>query len=69
MNDIESYIQNNLSLEEFSFQKKKNFQDIKEYYDNAKADAIFCYSTIRKFLNSEKKYLKWVEVFIYLQVF
>ena len=27
MNDIESYIQNNLSLEEFSFQRKKNFQD------------------------------------------
>jgi len=58
MNDIESYIHNNLSLEEFSFQRKKNFQDIKEYYDNAKADAIFCYSTIRKFLNSEKKILE-----------
>lgn len=58
MNDIESYIQNNLSLEEFSFQRKKNFQDIKEYYDNAKADAIFCYGTIKKFLNSEKKILE-----------
>ena len=58
MNDIESYIQNNLSLKEFTFQEEKDIKDIKEYYDNAKADAIFCYNTISKFLNSDKKILE-----------
>ena len=55
---IEDYIGKNFSFESFNLQKKKNFNDIKNYYQNAKADSIHCYKTISKYLSKDQKILE-----------
>ena len=45
MNNIKNFIENNLNIKNFVFKENKNFNDIKNYYENAKADSIYCYST------------------------
>ena len=56
--EIKDYIEKNFQLETIAFQNNKNFEDIKNYYQNAKADSIHCYSTISKFLNKNSKILE-----------
>jgi len=56
--EIKDYIEKNFQLETIAFQNNKNFEDIKNYYQNAKADSIHCYSTISKFLDKNKKILE-----------
>ena len=69
MNSIKNFIENNLNIKNFVFKENKNFNDIKNYYENAKADSIYCYSKICDFLRKDKKYLKLVEGFTCLLVF
>ena len=58
MNDIKNYIEKNLELENFNFENNVNYNDIKKYYDNAKADAIHCYQFIKDHLHKNKKILE-----------
>lgn len=55
---IEDYFEKNLSLDSFNLQNKNNFYDIKNYYQNAKADSIYCYQTISKYLLKDQKILE-----------
>ena len=57
-NRIKNFIENNLNIKNFVFKENKNFNDIKYYYENAKADSIYCYSKICDFLSKEKKILE-----------
>ena len=56
--EIKDYIEKNFQFKTFVFQNDKNLEDIKNYYQNAKADSIHCYSTISKFLNKNSKILE-----------
>ena len=47
MNNIINYIEKNLELENFNFENDVNYNDIKKYYDNAKADAIHRHQFIK----------------------
>jgi len=58
MIDIKNYIEKNLELENFNFENDVNYNDIKKYYDNAKADAIHCYQFIKEHLHKDKKILE-----------
>lgn len=58
MDNISKYIETNLTIEEFTNNDNENGQEIKSYYLNAKADAIHCYSTIKKYLYKDKKILE-----------
>ena len=58
MNNIKNFIENNLNIKNFVFKENKNFNDIKNYYENAKADSIYCYSKICDFLSKDKKILE-----------
>ena len=57
MDNISKYIETSLIIEQFTNHDNENGQEIKSYYLNAKADAIHCYSTIKKYLNKDKKIL------------
>ena len=58
MNDIKNYIEKNFELENFNFENSANHNDIKNYYNNTKADAIHCYQFIKKNLHKNKKILE-----------
>ena len=58
MNDIKNYIEKNLELENFKFENDANYKNIKNYYNNAKADAIHCYESIKGYLDKNKKILE-----------
>ena len=58
IDDIGDFIENNLNIKNFVFKENKNFNDIKNYYENAKADSIYCYSKILDFLSKDKKILE-----------
>ena len=51
MSNIHLYIEKNLELENFNFENDANYNDIKNYYNNAKADAIHCYQFIKEHLH------------------
>ena len=40
MSNIRFYIEKYLEVENFNFENDANYNDIKNYYNNAKADAI-----------------------------
>lgn len=58
MNNIKNFIENNINIKNFVFKENKNFNDTKYYYENAKADSIYCYSKIFDFLSKDKKILE-----------
>ena len=58
MSNIKNYIEKNLELENFNFKNAINYNDFKNYYYNAKADAIYCYQVIEKYLHKDKKILE-----------
>ena len=58
MSNIKNYIGKNLELENFNFKNTINYNDFKNYYYNAKADAIHCYQGIEKYLDKNKKILE-----------
>ena len=58
MNDIKNYIEKKFRLENFNFENDTNYNDIKNYYNNAKADAIHCYQFIKEHLHKNKKILE-----------
>lgn len=58
MNNISDYIEKNLNLESFNFENNNNYKYIKEYFNNAKADAIHCYQFIKEHLHKDKKILE-----------
>tara|TARA_Y100000389_G_scaffold161261_1_gene163647 strand:+ start:419 stop:1264 length:846 start_codon:yes stop_codon:yes gene_type:complete len=58
MNNVKIFIENNLNIKNFVFKENNNFNDIKYYYENAKADSIYCYSKISDFLSADKKILE-----------
>jgi len=58
MSDIKNYIEKNLKLENFNFENYINYNDIKNYYYNVKADASHCYQSIEKYLYKDKKILE-----------
>ena len=52
--NVKIFIENNLNIKNFDFKKNKNFNDIKNDYENAKADSIYFYSKICDFLSKDK---------------
>ena len=52
---ISEYIEKNFPLENIVLNNDKNYGIKKHYYQNAKADSIFCYSLINKYLNKKNK--------------
>ena len=58
MNDIINYIEKNLELESFDLKNDKFYSDTKNYYYNAKADAVHCYQLIKEHLHKNKKILE-----------
>lgn len=58
MNDIINYIEKNLKFESFNLKNDKDYSDTKNYYNNAKADAIHCYEGIKKFIRKDKNILE-----------
>ena len=57
MDDINLY-KKNLQLRNFNLKNDANYDDIKKYYDNAKADAIDCYQHLSSYLGRKKKILE-----------
>lgn len=55
---IEEYINKNFKLENLISKNSKEFDDIKDYYNNAKKDAIYSYSRIKNYLNQDTKILE-----------
>ena len=58
MQDVKKYIERTLSFQNFDFKENNNLDDIKNYYEDAKADADHCYKNIKKFLNKDKNILE-----------
>ena len=58
MTKIINYIEKNLKLSNFNFENDANYNDIKNYYNNAKADAIYCFEFIKRHLDKNKKILE-----------
>jgi hypothetical protein len=58
MNDVKKYIEKNLGLENLNFEDDVNYNDIKNYYNNAKVDAFHCYQFIKEHLHKNKKVLE-----------
>lgn len=56
--DINNFFDDHLKFESFKLKIDKNLIDTKNYYEDAKADAIHCYNKINKYLNKEKKILE-----------
>ena len=52
---ISDYINKNFPLKNLLFQNDKNYESKKNYYQNAKADSIYCYRVISKFLDKKNK--------------
>ena len=42
MQDIKEYIDNSLNFQSFDLKKIENLDKTKNYYENARADAIHC---------------------------
>jgi SAM-dependent methyltransferase len=55
MNTINNYFFRNLNLETLNLNSS---EDVKRYYQNARADAIHCYQSIKKYLDKDKKILE-----------
>ena len=58
MQDIKEYIDNFLNFQSFDLKKNENLDKTKNYYENARADAIHCYESIKKFLDKDKNILE-----------
>ena len=58
MSNILFYIEKYLEVENFNFENDANYNDIKKYYNNAKADAIHCYQFLKEYLHKDKKILE-----------
>ena len=58
MNDIKAYIEKKFDFDIFNSENQVNFNNIKNYYCNAKADSIHCYHFIKKHLDKNKKILE-----------
>lgn len=58
MSNIHLYIEKNFKLENFNFENDANYNDINNYYNNAKADAIHCYQFLKEHLHKDKKVLE-----------
>lgn len=58
MNDISNYIEKNFQLEDFKIKDDINNNYIKKYFNNAKADAIYCNELIKKYLVKNKEILE-----------
>ena len=56
--EIQDYIEKNFKLENLVSIRNKDFNDVKNYYEDAKADAIYCNSVISKYLQKDKKILE-----------
>ena len=69
MNKIKNYFKNNFNLEYFNLNNSVYLEDIKNYYQNAQADAIHCFTSIEKYLDKDKKILEVGGAFICLPVF
>tara|TARA_B100001027_G_scaffold155265_1_gene109202 strand:+ start:726 stop:1571 length:846 start_codon:yes stop_codon:yes gene_type:complete len=58
MEDIKKYINETLSFQSFGLKNSKDFNFTKNYYENATADAVHCYESIKKFLKKDKDILE-----------
>lgn len=66
MNSIQNYFFHNLNLKNLNLDSS---EDTQRYYQNARADAIHCYQSIKEYLQKNKKILEVGGVFICLPVF
>ena len=66
MNSIQNYFFHNLNLKNLNLDSS---EDTQRYYQNARADAIHCYQSIKKYLHKNKKILEVGGVFICLPAF
>lgn len=55
MNDVKNYMEKNFELENLNFRSDANHDNIQNYFNNAKADAIHYYQFIKKYLHKNKK--------------
>jgi len=55
MNSIQNYFFHNLNLKNLNLDSS---EDTQRYYQNARADAIHCYQSIKKYLHKNKKILE-----------
>ena len=55
---VEEYIDRNFKLENFFSKNSKEYDEIKDYYNNAKRDAVYSYSRIKDYLNKDIKILE-----------
>ena len=58
MKDIKKYINETLSFQSFGLKNNEDFNFTKNYYENATADAVHCYGSIKKFLKKDKDILE-----------
>jgi SAM-dependent methyltransferase len=56
--NISDFIEKNFPFEKIIIQNSKNYETQKNYYQNAKADSIYCYKLINKFLSKKNKILE-----------
>ena len=58
MTSIESYLKQNFKFEDLISKNCSNYDDIKNYYENAEKDAIYFYNQIKFYLNNNMKILE-----------
>ena len=58
MSNIYSYIEKNFNLEDLNLENDTNYNDLKNYFINARADAAHCYQFIKEHLHKNKKILE-----------
>ena len=58
MKDIKKYINETLNFQSFGLKNNEDFNFTKNYYENATADAVHCYGSIKKFLKKDKDILE-----------
>ena len=58
MQEIKKYINETLSFQSFDLKSNENLNYTKNYYENAKSDAVHCYEIIKKFLKKDNDILE-----------
>ncbi len=58
MQDVKKFIDKTLSFQSFELRNDENFNETKNYYENATADAVHCFRSIKKFLKKDKDILE-----------
>jgi len=58
MQKIKNFIDRNIGFQNFELEYSQNINEIKNYYEDARVDAVHCYAKIKKFLGKNKNILE-----------